>query len=325
MSQLTVNRMVPTRDVCAVVLLLLLLILTGALSGCRPGASEGPAEQTEPQASRIISTAPAITETVIALGEEKRLIAVSQFCAYLDEVRQLPKVGGLYNPNIEEMIRLNPDLIILDSGAVDLAARLHTLGIETLVMDTRSLQGIINAIVNIGRHCGPDAEARAKQVAETLYEHLQQVRARTSQGEKPSVLLVLDRPLHARTFSSFYAAGNNPLFNEIIEIAGGRNVLGESPFAVSGLSLESVIDLDPDYIFDLTTNDSISQMSQEEQEKLKPELLADWENFREQVRAVRSGHVYPLLEHYATVPGPNINLLVEAMAQVLHPENSPTE
>ena len=98
----------------AVVIALLIGALGGALlrrtepwrKPARPVSSE-----TTPQ--RIIPMAPNIVETVFALGAGDRVAGVSSYTIYPPEATEKPEVGALFDPNLERIVALDPDLIII--------------------------------------------------------------------------------------------------------------------------------------------------------------------------------------------------------------------
>ncbi|MDX9972868.1 MAG: helical backbone metal receptor, partial [FCB group bacterium] len=61
----------------------------------------------------VVSFGPQVTETIFALGEGSRVVAVTDFCDYPPEVAKLPKVGGYMNPDFEKVTMLRPELVIL--------------------------------------------------------------------------------------------------------------------------------------------------------------------------------------------------------------------
>jgi ABC-type Fe3+-hydroxamate transport system substrate-binding protein len=67
--------------------------------------------------SRIVSLAPAITETLYMLGAEDRVVGVSFFCDKPPEVSKKPRVGAYLNVNYSLLQKLNPDLILVTTGA----------------------------------------------------------------------------------------------------------------------------------------------------------------------------------------------------------------
>ncbi len=66
---------------------------------------------------RIVSLAPAITDTIYALGASDRLVGVSVFCDKPPEARDKPKVGTYYKVNYKLLEQLQPDLVLVTTGA----------------------------------------------------------------------------------------------------------------------------------------------------------------------------------------------------------------
>ena len=64
---------------------------------------------------RIVSTSPAVTEIIYALGGSHLLVGRTDFCTYPPEAANIPSVGGISNLNIEKTLSLNPDLVISGS------------------------------------------------------------------------------------------------------------------------------------------------------------------------------------------------------------------
>src|SRR5262245_31749554 len=76
------------------------------------------------QPQRIISTSPSITETLFALGLGPRVVGVSEYCRFPEEVIRLPKTGTFLRPNAEQIARLQPDLVIVHKLQSDLVTRM---------------------------------------------------------------------------------------------------------------------------------------------------------------------------------------------------------
>ena len=83
---------------------------------------------------RLVSLAPSITETVYALGRGDWLVGVTAVCDYPAPARALPRVGGMAAPNLEQIVRLRPDLVLAtaEGNARDLIDRLERLGCPRL-------------------------------------------------------------------------------------------------------------------------------------------------------------------------------------------------
>ena len=293
-----------------------ILLLFFPSSGCRRGGtSSEPTEKTPP--ARIVSVVPSVTETLFALGLGDRVVGVSDYCKYPPEANGLPKLGGLYNPNIERIVELRPDLAVLLREHRELEEKLGRAGIKTLSVDHASVGGILNSFVEIAARCGvPDAGAALRGECEERLEKL-----RVIAGGKPvSVLLVLDRDLGERGVREVYAAGKNRYFNDLLRLAGASNVLADAASAVPTLSREGIIGLKPDVILDLS---SLGAVPDEDAAELEELYRHDWDSFADSVPAVRDGRVYPILADYATVPGPRFVRFAELLSGILHPRPSP--
>ena len=70
--------------------------------------------------TRIISLIPAVTEMLYAIGAGGKLVAVSSYDTFPPEVKRLPSVGALLDPNVERILSLRPDLVVVYGSQVDL-------------------------------------------------------------------------------------------------------------------------------------------------------------------------------------------------------------
>ena len=298
------------------------LFVAGILSlllvpaGCRNNAalSEKAAETTP---TRIVSVTPSVTETLFALGLGDRVVGVSDYCKYPPEAGELPKLGGLYNPNVERIVELRADLAVLLREHHDLAEKLARAGIETLSVDHASVPGILDSFEEIARRCGVPEAGRALRTRSE--ERLEKMRV-TQGGEPVSVLMVLDRDLGERNVREIYAAGKNRYFNDLLRLAGASNVLADAASAVPTLSREGILETNPDVIIDLSSLGAVPAAEAAELEEL---YRHDWDSFADSLTAVRDGRVYPILVDYATIPGPRFVEFAELLSEILHPRPSP--
>ena len=292
----------------------------GILVGCentkQPHSSPNPSESPK----RIISMAPSITETLFALGLGDQVVGVSRFCTYPPEVKTKPKVGGLFDPNLEAILSLRPDRIILLKGEGNASESLKRLDIPCVKVDHRSIDGILDSFDQLGQLGG--VTRRAAELRGEIESRLEKVRRRTADRPVRSVLVCISRDLGAGRLESVYLAGDSPFFNSVLKAAGGVNPLADSTVAFPVVSLEGIMKIDPEVILDLTSWD---------QGKGKPTgetLVQDW-NQIEGLRAVKTGNVFSITDDYATIPGPRFILLVEAIADILDPTkeeaNSPNK
>ena len=96
--------------------------------------------------ARIVSLAPSLTETIYALGAQDRLVGDTDYCDYPPEAKKKAKVGGVMNPNLEEIAALHPDLVLVtkEGNRPDTVRALDTLGIPAYATDARTVDEVLS-------------------------------------------------------------------------------------------------------------------------------------------------------------------------------------
>ena len=259
---------------------------------------------------RIISLAPSVTETLFGLGLGDRVVGVTQYCDYPPEARNKAKVGGFHNPNYEAVMALRPDLVVMLESEAQPRQVFDRLGVDTLQMHHKSIDGILDSIDLLGTTFG--AEPRAEEITSDIRARLERIERKTAGRACPTVMFSIDRTLGTGRLEDVYIAGCDGHIDRIIELAGGRNVYQQGAARFPVVSREGMINLNPQVIVDLVRGLSVREVSNEE-------VAADWEQLAE-VDAVRRGRVFVVDDDYAFVPGPRFILLVEKLARLIHPE-----
>jgi len=252
---------------------------------------------TQAQPARIVSTFPSITETLFALGAGDRVVGVSNYCRYPAAALALPKVGTYTKPDPERIALLRPDLVFIQQSAASLAERLDALGIKHTAIKIGSLSEVYSMIHYIGQAVGsPD---KAKKLNEDIRSRLETVRADTSGRPRPKVLILVGRTPGLLT--NLVAVGPGPYIGELLEIAGGSNVMTGTSIAYPHISLETVVRLNPDAILDASNmGDAGSDTSLREASLRQP-----WLSHRE-LAAVQTGMVFGLTSESLVSPGPRV-------------------
>ncbi len=267
------------------------------------------------QPARIVSTFPSVTETVFALGAGDRVVGVSNYCRYPLAVLSLPKVGTYTRPDPEKIALLHPDLVIIQKSAVSLAERLSALGIRHAEVKVGSLADIYSMIRDIGNAIG--LPGRADKLNADIRTRLDALRAEASGKPRPTVLIVLGRTPGLLT--NLIAVGPGAYLGELLDIAGGRNVLTDTAVTYPHISLETVVRTNPDVILDASTiGDKTTETG-----ILETRLRQPWLD-RSELNAVRRGMVFGLTYEPLTAPGPRV---VEAArmirSKIYAPQNDP--
>lgn len=190
---------------------------------------------------RVVSTSPAITEIIFALGGEKLLVGRTEFCTYPPETEKITNIGGISNLNVENIVALNPDIVISGSmipqKSID---QLHNMGIATVcVIEKQRFDGLYENISRIGALIG--LESKADSLNQCLHAEAEKYSQSDASQSKPSVYYVVG-------FGSMgnFTAGGQSFINDIIEMAGCENVAKD----IEGwnYSIENLMERDPEYI-----------------------------------------------------------------------------
>lgn len=278
----------------------LLLLITLLLIGLRAQADEPP--------GRIVSLSPNLTHIIYALGELDRVVGVTIYSDFPPEAGKLPKVGGWINPNYEAIVALRPDAVIFmkDQDTI-FGGKLRELGLKTIVTDSNdSVADILKTITYLGDLLGK--EKVAKNLVTELQTSLDKIRERTKGLPKKRILLVVGR--NPGTLEDIYVIGRNNYINELIEVAGGENVVENQRFSIK-LTKEAILTLDPDVIIEIN----------HEQVDKEKEILHVWSGLA-QSRAVREDQVYILPSTVLLHPSQTIVEGTRVLADILHPETA---
>ncbi|MCD6574920.1 ABC transporter substrate-binding protein [Candidatus Aerophobetes bacterium] len=239
---------------------------------------------------RIVSLSPGNTEILFAIGAGDKLVGVTTYCNFPPEVKKIDRIGGFTTPNIEAILNKKPDLIIASYGnGEDNIKKLKELGIPVLSLYPRSVEDVLEDIKLVGKATGYENEAI--KLVDTLEKKINLVKAEAKkipEGKRPRVLYLVWYP-------ELWAAGKGTFADDLIEIAGGRNIASD----VQGWKIigkEIVIDRDPDVIFcsGMGKNSII----------LKEKILQDTDLQR--VSALKNGRVFTIPSDIVERPGPRI-------------------
>jgi iron complex transport system substrate-binding protein len=260
-------------------------------------------------ANRIISLVPAVTEMLYAIGAGERLVAVSSYDSFPPQVKQLPSVGALLDPNVERILSLKPDLVIVYGSQTDLKTQLARAGIGVFDYRHAGLPDVTTTIRTLGERTGDVAKANA--VADRIEQGLGAIRARVRGRDRPRTLLVFGRERLA--LRGLYASGGIGFLNDMLEAAGGTNVFADVKLQAVQASTEQIIARRPYVILEIRAANSAFPSGDRDAE------LKVWRTVAA-VPAVRTGRVHFLFDDRIVIPGPRVVDGTEALARTLHPE-----
>lgn len=283
------------------------LLLSISCGGSREGAyeeiPEASGEGVYP--ARIICMAPSITEIVFALGLGDRVVGVSDFCDYPPEALEKQMIGGVVNPNMEAIVALDPDLVLALPNATheSLFRSLRLLGMNVITIRNDRLQDLFTMIEKIGEETSRQGEAA--EMSSSLRAKFSEIGERVAGFPKKKVMFIVGvEPL--------FVAGKGTYIDELIEIAGGENIAGDSLAKYPQLGIETVVSKAPEVILYTSFNFDLTP----KQEAMAKDLWSPYQS----IPAVRDGRIHGLVADYVTLAGPRLVIGIEDMARAIHPE-----
>ncbi|MCC6430409.1 MAG: ABC transporter substrate-binding protein [Gemmatimonadaceae bacterium] len=202
-------------------------------------------------AARVVSLNPTATEIIFALGAEDKLVGRSRWDEFPAEVSKIASLGDGIRPNVEAIVAARPTLVLLYASAENRSAAesLTRAGIRTVALKVDRIADFFALTARLGVMLG--AEQQAKLVSDSVQRTLDAVRRITATSTPRSVVWPLwQQPV--------MAVGGGSYLDELIEIAGGRNIFHELPAPSPPVSIEEIVRRNPSVIVaSVTTRDAL--------------------------------------------------------------------
>lgn len=273
-------------------------IVTGlALLGSAPVARAALAGAAAPQADappprRVVSLNPSLTAIALALGAQDALVGVDDFSARQEPgVASLPRVGGLYDPSLEAVVGLRPDLVMLVPSAEqrDFRARLEAVGIPLLALDPRTFDDVLRSIETLGARLGRADAAR---------ERVRAIEARRAEVERSAAARPRVRLVLVLQRDPLFLVGAGSFIDEMVRSAGGENLAAALGEPYPRASLEWLLAEAPDLVLDASG---------------EPEPATTYWKRWTSLPAVKKENVVAIPPGLATLPGPWLDRALEAL------------
>lgn len=246
---------------------------------------------------RVISLAPTHTETIAGLEAMDLLVGVSEDCDFPKEVRRLPTYGSWASPDLQALCHVAPDLVCtFGRRQEEMAAWMRHQGLSVFHSDPGTVEEALSAIRQLAECLErPTAGARLVERLADRLRAAENLTARIPEPERPKIFRIMHwRPL--------ITVGPGAFQYDVIERAGGRNLLGPEAASYERVMPERVTAWNPDIIFFCEPT-------------IEPLLLHDevWLH----CSAVRSGHIHVLPCGLTCRAGPRIVDMTEQLAQIV--------
>jgi iron complex transport system substrate-binding protein len=255
---------------------------------------------------RIVSLAPSNTEIIYALGLEDKLVGTTDYDDYPEAAKSKPRVANYTTPDLEKVVAVQPDLIIAEAIHEKTALpAIEHLGLTVIVTSAHSMDTILYDIKMIGDINGKSRAA--DELVASLNARIQAVTSKTdtlTPEQRPRVLYVI-------WHDPIWTMGGNTFTDDLIRMAGGVNIFSTDFTESRVVSLESILEKDPQVILvsGMATGGDLIYNSIMKDSRLSC------------VSAMRNNRVYKISDANLTErPGPRVVDGLEEVAKLLHPE-----
>jgi ABC-type Fe3+-hydroxamate transport system substrate-binding protein len=285
---------------------LLLATLAGVV-GCERPAEVGSGSAPGRARPTVVSLVPAATDLLLGMGAGTHLAGVSNWDSPRLETADLPRVGDYRSVDWEKIAQIRPDVMIVqfapDKLPPGLTQRAKDLGIKLVNVKINRLADVFSTMTELGAATDKPAEAREARTR-------LQMQLDTVSGQVPSGPPV--RTLISRSESGLSVVGGGNFMDDVLEAAGGKNVIetGENSYPV--IDREQLAALAPDVVLHVLPDASPQQVQQ----------ARDFWKSMPQLPAVANDRVYYLTDSYLLLPGYSVGKMAELFAQKLHPLKS---
>ena len=196
-------------------------------------------------ATRIVALTAADCEILCALGCEDALVGRGEYCDYPASVLDKPSVQSGYETNIEQIIALEPQVVLMGTMAqtTEQVEALQNAGIQVVVSDAQNIEGVYTAIRLIGSLMGRETEAEA--LVGSMQATFAAIADKAENTGKTVYFEV--SPLQW----GLWTAGKNTFMDELATLCGLTNAFADLD-GWAAISEEQVLERDPDYIVTIT-------------------------------------------------------------------------
>lgn len=249
---------------------------------------------------RIVSLAPSITEMLFAIEAGDSVVGVTELCDYPPEASTKSHVGDS-RPNLEAILALQPDLVLaMEVIRDDVLKTLDQLKIPLFVMEAQSLEHVYSHIQTLGRMLHRVQPANA--LAHSMRKEMQAIGEQTRTLSRPRVLYVLySQP--------FITVGRGSFIHQLLELAGGENIAKDAGNAYPRLSMEVVVQKDPEVLL-------FPSMGGKGSLEVDLDQWTRWTS----LTAVKNDRLHFVPWALISRPGPRLVQGLSALAKAIHPE-----
>jgi len=227
-------------------------------------------------AKRIVTLAPHEAESLYVVGAGDKLVGTVDYSDFPPEAKKVPRVGGYSRIDLEAVVALKPDLVLAWESGNDMTQvdKLKALGLTVYVSQPNTIDNIAKQLERLGQLAGSEAIANA--TGERFRKRLDGLR--TANAGKPKV-----RVFYQIWKTPLMTVGGPQIISDAIKICGGDNVFGHLKPMAPTVTVEAVLEADPEAIVATGMGDA------------RPEWLHDWDPWTRMTAVKRNNlfHINP--------------------------------
>jgi iron complex transport system substrate-binding protein len=279
---------------------------------------------------RIVSLSPSNTEILFAVGAAPKIVGVTDYCNYPDELQALietgkiERVGGYWNPSLETIVNLKPDLVLVSTAVCNVktnkckkncsrscelttkvASQLMNFGLNVLILAPHSLNDVLENILLVGNVTGNGVQAI--NILEKLQQRIDSVVTKSK--------TISNRPkVYFEVWNNPYISVNSRTWiGHLINLAGGTNIFGEAVSEWPVVLPEEIIQRDPDLMVFPVIPDF-------------PRFWGSYEAVKKRqgwstITAVKNRRLHEIPRDFISRPGPRLVEALELLEKMI-PNNS---
>jgi iron complex transport system substrate-binding protein len=275
---------------------------------------------------RIVSLSPSNTEILFAVGAGDKVVGVTDYCNYPTELEtrirtdNIITVGGYWNPSVETIVSLNPDLVLVSTAqctvktnncktncdrrcelTTEVAKRLKSLGLNVLILSPHSIDDVLGNILLVGKATGNSAQAN--DFVETLKQRIDSLITKPVYHKPRVYFEVWNDP--------YISVNSGTWIGNLISLAGGTNVFGEAVSEWPIIQSEDVIQKDPDIMVFPVIPGVARFWGSLKAVKERP----GWNK----ISAVKNASLYEVSRDCISRPGPRLVESLEMLVEMINP------
>ncbi len=223
-------------------------------------------------ARRIVTLAPHSAESLYAAGAGAYLVGTVEYSDYPPEAKKVPRIGGYSRLDLEAIAALKPDLVIAwqSGNAAVQVDKLRALGLTVFITQPNLMADVAGQLEQLGKLAGTQGVADA--AAASFRQRMEKLRA--ANAGKPKV-----RVFYQVWKNPLVTVGGPQIITDAIHLCGGENVFGQLPRMAPTVSVEAVLEADPEAIIATGMGDA------------RPDWLHDWDKWT-RMTAVKRGNLF---------------------------------